>query len=54
MAELYSHNEETMKNGGIVIARGMSEYEDDKCVAEVYDRADHNMYDNKISLKAGR
>jgi hypothetical protein len=38
----------------LVIAYGMARYEDEACVAEVFDRADHNMYENKSSLKAGK
>jgi len=32
---------------------GMAEYEDDDCVARVFERADLNMYENKNSLKNG-
>ncbi len=47
------HNEEAVKNDGIVIACGMAKYENDPCVAPVFERADQNMYDNKNFLKYG-
>lgn len=46
-----AHNEEAVKNGGIVIALGMSRYEQDNKVARVYERADQKMYENKSKLK---
>lgn len=41
---------------GPVLASGMSEYvpEKDTLVTEVFDRADHNMYEDKQNLKGGR
>lgn len=48
---VYTHNAEAKRNGGIVIACGMAKYEADACVAPVFERADHNMYENKSSLK---
>ena len=47
------HNETASKNGGIVIACGMSKFENDDCVAAVFERADQNMYENKSRLKSG-
>jgi GGDEF domain-containing protein len=47
------HNSEAKRSGGIIIACGMAEYEDDPCVASVFERADQNMYKNKNSLKGG-
>ena len=44
-------NLEGIRSGGIVIACGMSRFDHDSCVAEVFERADHNMYDNKNRLK---
>lgn len=38
-------------NGGVVIACGMSRYENDCCAAAVFERADRNMYNNKNRLK---
>ena len=49
--EVNRHNEEAIRNGGVVIACGMARYENDECVAEVFGRADHNMYENKNELK---
>ena len=45
------HNEEAVENGGIVIALGMSRYKQDTKAAQVYERADQRMYENKNSLK---
>ena len=45
------HNEEAIQNGGIVIALGMAEYKQDEKVAQVYERADQRMYENKSNLK---
>lgn len=45
------HNEEAVRNGGIVIALGMACYEHDDKVVRVYERADQRMYENKSSLK---
>ena len=51
---VYTHNAEAKRDGGIVIACGMAKYEADACVAPVFERADHNMYENKSSLKANK
>ena len=52
MKKLREHNLEASGTGGIVIACGMSKFEKDDCVAKVFERADHNMYENKIRLKS--
>ena len=56
--ELYQlmsqHNEDAIENGGIVIAVGVSCYEHDEKVAQVYERADQRMYENKRHLKEKR
>jgi diguanylate cyclase (GGDEF)-like protein len=52
LGKMKDHNTEAALTGGIVIACGMSKFEDDACVAEVFDRADHSMYENKAELKA--
>ncbi|SDB58733.1 diguanylate cyclase (GGDEF) domain-containing protein [Ruminococcaceae bacterium FB2012] len=49
--QMNDHNEEAVENGGIVIALGMSVYEQDAKVAQVYERADQRMYENKSYLK---
>ena len=54
LAKLRSHNEAALRCGGIVIACGMAKFEEDSCVAAVFGRADHNMYENKSSLKIRR
>ena len=51
LKEMKKHNEDALKNDGIVIACGMSKYADDKFTATVFGRADHNMYENKKELK---
>ena len=48
------YNIEASHTGGIVIACGCAKYEDDACIATVYDRADHKMYENKNALKNQR
>ena len=46
-----TRNEESIGNGGIVIALGMSRYDHDEKVSNVYERADQTMYENKKDLK---
>ena len=46
-------NDEASKTGGIVIACGMAKFENDSYVAEVFERADTRMYENKSALKNG-
>lgn len=46
------HNWEASRTGGIVIACGMSRYDNDGSVATVFERADHKMYENKNELKS--
>jgi diguanylate cyclase (GGDEF)-like protein len=48
------HNAEASGKGGIVIACGMSRFENDEGVTPVYERADRLMYENKSILKEGR
>lgn len=52
LEEVSRHNEEAIQNGGIVIACGMARFENDTCVATVFERADHSMYKNKNILKS--
>ncbi len=54
LAAIREHNAAASRNGGIIIACGMARFEDDECVASVFERADHNMYENKKILKADR
>ena len=46
------HNEDARKDGSVVIACGMARFEDDDCVAAVFDRADRHMYEDKSTLKS--
>jgi diguanylate cyclase (GGDEF)-like protein len=54
VGKMNDHNAKAQRTGGIVIACGMAEYENDRCVAEVFERADHKMYANKNKLKSGK
>ncbi len=52
-ALISTHNEEAIRSGGVVIACGTARFrEGDKYVADVFERADQVMYDNKNILKA--
>ena len=51
-AMIAAHNEKAARNGGVIIACGMSRFEGDSSVAEVFGRADQMMYRNKHMLKA--
>ena len=51
MKKMCAQNAKAVRDGGIVIACGMAKYENDSCVATVFERADQNMYENKNSLK---
>ena len=48
MSAMQRHNE----GDGIKIACGCAKFENDACVATVFDRADRNMYQNKRRMKA--
>ena len=54
IGRLDAHNAKAIQSGGIVIACGAAKRENDGSVASVFERADQNMYDNKIGLKARR
>ncbi|MBO4452863.1 MAG: EAL domain-containing protein [Clostridia bacterium] len=51
LEKVNKHNSEASRSGGIVIACGYARFDNDECVATVFDRADRNMYDNKNVLK---
>ena len=51
MTHLGEYNNMAAKEGCVVVAGGMAKFDDDACVATVFDRADQAMYDNKSSLK---
>lgn len=50
--EIRIHNLSTARYGGVVIACGVAKYKNEPNVAQVFRRADRNMYEDKISLKA--
>ena len=51
--KMNDYNMAAHRTGGIMIACGMTRYEDgDGCVASVFERADRLMYENKKILKA--
>ena len=52
VGRISDHNAEAAKDGGVIVACGMARYENDECVASVFKRADENMYENKMRLKA--
>ncbi len=54
MGAVRDRNAEAIRNGGIVIACGMAKFHNDTCVATVFERADHKMYENKTKLKEER
>ena len=52
LKQMSIHNAVASRTGGIVIACGMSRFDNDDCVAKVFARADRNMYENKKALKS--
>ena len=54
LEKMGDHNKIAHRDGGVVIACGMARFENDECVAPVFERADHSMYENKNVLKAVR
>ena len=52
MGMMNEHNLKAVKDGGIVIACAMSRFDNDVCVAQVFERADIEMYKNKNDLKS--
>ncbi len=51
MKKFEEENLENIKNGGVVIAAGMSRFHNDRHVSDVFERADAKMYANKKYLK---
>jgi diguanylate cyclase (GGDEF)-like protein len=45
------HNAEALRTGGVVVACGMSRFDQDQRVTQVFARADRQMYENKTMLK---
>ena len=54
VARMDGQNARALQDGGIVIACGVSKYSGDGRVAQVFERADQMMYENKNKLKAER
>ena len=54
VARIAEHNKEAKRSGGPVVACGMSKYDDDDSATEVFERADHAMYEDKARLKGER
>ena len=54
LEKVREHNRKALLSGDVVIACGMSRFEDDSCVAAVFERADHNMYEDKNDLKSAK
>ena len=52
VGKVADRNTAAIRTGGIVVACGMAKFENDACVATVFERADQSMYGNKSSLKA--
>ena len=52
IAEVAEYNRKAIETGEPVIACGMSKFDNDDCVATVFERADHKMYENKNDLKS--
>ncbi len=52
IGKMRDYNMNASRDGGVTIACGMARFEDDECVASVFERADRNMYENKKILKA--
>ena len=50
--KVHQHNREALQTGGIVIACGMARFEGQSEVAQVFGRADQQMYENKTFLKS--
>jgi len=49
--DMADRNAKAKETGDIVIACGMSKFDNDESIANVFQRADHNMYANKNALK---
>jgi len=52
LEKMREYNLNAARNEGITIACGMARFEHDACVADVLNRADRSMYENKKMLKA--
>ena len=54
LGKVNEQNTEGRRTGGVVVACGMAKYENDPCVASVFERADQAMYENKKTLKSAK
>ena len=52
IGQMHAHNEDAIKNGGIIIALGMAKHAGEEKVSMVYEKADQLMYENKSDLKS--
>ncbi len=52
LKEVSEANEQSRASGDILIACGMARYRNGETVEAVFERADHQMYQNKNHLKA--
>ena len=52
LRDVGAHNEGALRAGGVIIACGAARFEDDASVADVFDRADRLMHENKGALKS--
>ena len=52
--KIMEHNIQALKTGGVVVACGVSRYDNDGSVESVFQRADQKMYENKYLLKSGK
>ena len=53
MSKFLDINLKSQEEGGVVIAGGLSRFDGDECVNDVFKRADELMYENKKKLKEG-
>lgn len=52
IAEVQEHNERSLQAGGAVVACGVADFAGEASVAEMFERADRNMYEDKARLKS--
>ena len=52
LVKVSEHNEGASQTEGVVIACGMARFDNDACLAAVFERADQNMYENKSAIKS--
>ena len=52
LEQLRGEAREQLQCGGTVVAAGMSDFQDDHCISDVFERADREMYEDKRALKS--